>query len=150
MKNKTIEEIIVSMVDLFFTYLEVIVAFFVIFVMITYGIGILQTQKENHFLLQGYMLIISAYMSFHIYLLFELFIKKMLKHNQPKKSVIHLMGTFLSAYIIVMGILDLQTEHFPEENYIYFGSNLIVMGLIGIFFAQWRYKKIKQKEDNQL
>jgi len=148
-KNKSTEKIILLISDFFFTYLEVFVAFFVIFVMITYGIDILQTQKADYFLLQGYMLIISAYVSFFIYLFLAFFIKKILKHNQPKKYVIHLMGAFLSAYIIVVGILDLQTEHFPEENYIYFGSNLIIMGLIGILFAQWRYKKIKIKEGNQ-
>ena len=40
-ENKTIEEIIVSTIDLFFTYLEIIVAFFVTFLMITYGVDIL-------------------------------------------------------------------------------------------------------------
>jgi magnesium-transporting ATPase (P-type) len=146
MKNKTTEEKILLLSDYFFTYLEASVALFVVFVMIDYGINTLHIQNKPHFLLQGYMFILIAYISFFITLSFFSFTKKIFKHKQPKKSVIHLMGMVLPVYLVIEGILDLQTEHFPEENYIYFGKNLIIIGVLGILYGQWRYKINKRKE----
>lgn len=149
MKNKTIAERIDFIINLVFTYLEVTVAFILVFLMISYSVNTLHLQKDNHSTMLGYMFIISAFLSFHIYIAMTFFTKNILKHKQPKIYIIHLMGAFLSAYLIVMGILDLQTDHYPEENYVHFGNNLIIMGLIGILFSQWRYKISKRKEGNQ-
>ena len=146
MKNKTTEEKILLIFDFFFTYLEVMVACFVVFIMISSGIDILKEQKQNHFQLQGYIVIVSVYISFFISISFFSFMKNILKFKQPKKSVIYLIGMILSSYLIVAGILDLQTAHYPEENYIYFGNNLILLGILGILYAQWRYKINKRKE----
>jgi len=146
MKNKTIEEKILLISDLFFTYLEVILTCFVVLIMISYGIDKLQAQKENHFLLQWSIFIVSVYISFFTSILFLMFVKKIFKHKQPKKSIIHIIGIFIPAYLIAAGIMDLQTAHYPEENYIYFGKPLIVIGILGIFYAQWRYKINKRKE----
>jgi len=147
MKNKTTEEKILLISDYFFTYLEVIIVTFVILVIISVGIDILKTQKQDHFLLQGYMLIVSIYISFFITVFFYTSVKKIFKHKQPKKSLIHMAGSLIPAYLIVTGIIDLQTEHFPEENYIYFGKPLIIIGILGIVYAQWRYKINKRKEE---
>jgi len=146
MEKKTTEEKILLISDYFFTYLEAIIGLFVVFVMINYGVGMLHVQNEAHFLLQGTMFILSAYISFFISVFYFSFIKKIFKHKQPKKSVIHLMGMVIPVYLIIEGILDLQTEHFPEENYIHFGKNLIIIGILGILYGQWRYKINKRKE----
>ena len=146
MKNKTTEEKILLISDLFFTYLEVIITCFVVLVMISYGIDKLQAQKENYFLLKWLIFIVSVYISFFITVFFYTSVKKIFKHKQPKKTVIHMIGSMIPAYFIVTGIIDLQTEHYPEENYIYFGKPLIIIGILGILYAQWRYKIHKRKE----
>ncbi len=148
MNNNTIEKKIESVVNIIFTYLEMSVATIVTLLFISYGTDVLQEQKENNYLALGYMIIVSGYLSFYLYfVLIVVPTKKILKHNRPKKSIVHLVATFLATYVIAIGILDLQKEHYIEDKYVYFGSSLILIGIVGVLFSQWRYKIIKRKED---
>ena len=147
MKNKTTEEKILLISDYFFTYFEVVVGLFVVLVMTNYSIEMIKVQKEAHFLFLGTIFIVSIYISYFVVVLYTSFLKKITKREQPKKSVIYLMSMILSMYIILEGIIDLQTAHFPDENYIYFGKNLIIIGILSIVYAQWRYKINKRKEN---
>jgi len=52
---------------------------------------------------------------------------------------------FLAAVFIVYGILDLQSMHYPEENYQYMGWYVISIGMgLGIW-AQWEFKRKVKK-----
>lgn len=52
---------------------------------------------------------------------------------------------FLATVFIVYGILDLQSMHYPEENYEYTGWYWISIGIGLGLWAQWAFKrKVKQ------
>jgi len=57
---------------------------------------------------------------------------------------------FLATVFIVYGILDLQSMHYPEENYQYIGWYQISIGVgLGIW-AQWAFKsKVKNKRKDE-
>jgi len=148
MKNKTTEEKILLISDYVFKYLETFAAVLATFFILSYGIGILQNQTSMKKIYEGYFFLSMGIFSIFFYPLFLSFMNKIFKREQPNKYLKYYTLALFSMYLIVTGIIDLQTTHYPEENYVYFGKTLIVIGILGILYAKWRYKINKRKENN--
>jgi len=83
-----------------------------------------------------------------------MFKKDMQKETQEKIERLdnHLgihLGDYLYVFIlsmfIIIGIKDLQSKHYFEENYQYVGWYYIIFGLLGIYIIQRNFKRRYKK-----